>query len=147
MGSPRPYEAKGDPQIPFGTTRGISSLCAGDYSSPPRNASTPSARVTRLVRRENHIFDAVMILPFLMPRPPSPALPRSAVRPGQIWRSLAWADQPYDWDRYHARQDACLEADRIAQECTGGVEHCDELALRQARRACSAFGPLGERSR
>jgi hypothetical protein len=56
-------------------------------------------------------------------------------------------DRPFDWDRYHARQDACLEADRIAQECTGGVEHCDELALRQARRACSAFGPLGERSR
>jgi hypothetical protein len=55
---------------------------------------------------------------------------------------LAWprpahsADWPFDWDRYHARQDACLEADRIAQDCVTG--YCDELALRQARRACSA---------
>ena len=53
------------------------------------------------------------------------------------------ADQPFDWDRYNAHQDACLEADRIAQDCTKGVAYCDELALRQARRACSAFGPLG----
>jgi hypothetical protein len=57
----------------------------------------------------------------------------------------ARADEcPFDWDRYNARQDACREADRIAQDCTRGVEWCDELALRQARRACSAFGPLGE---
>ena len=28
------------------------------------------------------------------------------------------ADRPFDWDRYHARQDACREADPIAQECT-----------------------------
>ena len=55
------------------------------------------------------------------------------------------ADRPFDWDRYHARQAACAEADRIAQDCTKGVAFCDELALRQARRACSAFGPLGER--
>jgi hypothetical protein len=54
------------------------------------------------------------------------------------------ADRPFDWDRYHTRQDACAEADRIAQDCTKGVAFCDELALRQARRACSAFGPLGE---
>jgi len=52
-------------------------------------------------------------------------------------------DRPFDWDRYHARQDACREVDRIAQDCTRGVEWCDELALRQAKRACSAFGPLG----
>jgi len=57
------------------------------------------------------------------------------------------ADQPFDWDRYHARQDACLEADRIAQDCTKGVAFCDELALRQARRTCSAFGPLGDERR
>jgi hypothetical protein len=56
----------------------------------------------------------------------------------------ARAGQPFDWDRYHARQDACREADRIAQDCTKGVAWCDELALRQAKRACSAFGPLGE---
>ena len=54
-------------------------------------------------------------------------------------------DRPFDWDRYHARQDACREKDRIAAECVRGVDYCDEPALRQARRACSAFGPLGER--
>jgi hypothetical protein len=48
--------------------------------------------------------------------------------------------EPFDWDRYHERQDACLEKDRIAAACTQG--YCDELALRQATRACSAFGPL-----
>ena len=57
------------------------------------------------------------------------------------------ADQSFDWDRYNARQDACREADRIAQDCTRGVAWCDELALRQAKRACSAFGPLGEEKR
>ena len=55
------------------------------------------------------------------------------------------ADRPFDWDRDHARQDACREADRLAQDCTRGLAYCDELALRQAKRACSAFGPLGER--
>ena len=49
----------------------------------------------------------------------------------------------FDWDLYHARQDACVEKDRIAADCARG--YCDELALRQATRACSAFGPLGER--
>jgi hypothetical protein len=38
--------------------------------------------------------------------------------------SPASADQPYDWDRYHARQDACREADRIAARRTPG--YCDE---------------------
>jgi hypothetical protein len=50
-------------------------------------------------------------------------------------------ERPFDWDRYHACQDACLVKDRIAAQCTQG--HCDELALRQAQRACSAF--TGER--
>jgi hypothetical protein len=45
--------------------------------------------------------------------------------------------EPFDWDRYHARQDACLEKDRIAAACTQG--YCDELVLRQATRACSPF--------
>jgi len=54
---------------------------------------------------------------------------------------------PFDWDRYHPSQDARREADRIAQDCTRGVEWCDELALRQAKRACSAFGPLGNKCR
>jgi hypothetical protein len=26
-------------------------------------------------------------------------------------------ERPFDWDRYHARQDACLEANRIAAAC------------------------------
>lgn len=49
----------------------------------------------------------------------------------------------FDWDQYHARQDACRDADRIAAACAKGA--CDELALRQAKRDCSAFGPLGGR--
>jgi hypothetical protein len=49
----------------------------------------------------------------------------------------ALAGEAFDWDRYHDRQDACREADRIAAACTRG--YCDELALRQARRACSPF--------
>jgi len=55
------------------------------------------------------------------------------------------ADRPFDWDRYHARQDACAEKDRITAACAKGIEYCDALALRQATQACSAFGPLGER--
>ena len=54
------------------------------------------------------------------------------------------ADRPFDWDRYHARQDACAEKDRITAVCAKGIEYCDALALRQATRACSVFGPLGE---
>jgi hypothetical protein len=54
-------------------------------------------------------------------------------------------DRWVDWDRYQARQDACREADRIAADCARGLDYCDELALRQAKRACSAFGPLGDR--
>ena len=46
--------------------------------------------------------------------------------------------------RSNARQDACREADRIAGR---GQGYCDELALRQAKRACPAFELLGERSR
>jgi hypothetical protein len=58
-------------------------------------------------------------------------------------------ERPFDWDRYHARQDACVEANRIAAACAGagGIKYCDELSLREAKRACSAFGPLGERPR
>ena len=48
-----------------------------------------------------------------------------------------------DWDRYHARQDACAEKDRIAAECAQG--YCDELRRKYADRECSAFGPLGDR--
>jgi hypothetical protein len=55
----------------------------------------------------------------------------------------ALAGERFDWDRYHNRQDACREKDRIAETCTRG--YCDELALRQAQRACSAFNRPGER--
>jgi hypothetical protein len=60
------------------------------------------------------------------------------------------ASEWFDWDRYHARQHACAEKDRILLQCAlvGPDQHqvyCDELALRQAQRDCSAFGPLGER--
>jgi hypothetical protein len=48
-------------------------------------------------------------------------------------------ERPFDWDRYHERQDACAEKDRIAAQCVQGVAFCDELALRQATRACSPF--------
>jgi hypothetical protein len=37
-----------------------------------------------------------------------------------------------DWDRYNARQDACVEATRLAQQCERGLEYWDELALRKA---------------
>ena len=54
------------------------------------------------------------------------------------------ADRPFDWNHYNARQDAGAEKDRITAACAKGIEYCDALALRQATRACSAFGPLGE---
>ena len=60
-------------------------------------------------------------------------------------RTVSEATPAFDWDLYHERQDACREADRIAAARTQG--HCDELALRQAQRACPAFGPLGGGSR
>ena len=47
------------------------------------------------------------------------------------------AAEPFYWDRYHARQDACREADRIAADCARGLAYCDELALWQTKRACS----------
>jgi hypothetical protein len=53
--------------------------------------------------------------------------------------------EPFDWDRYHARQDACLEKDRIVADCVRGLDYCDELALRQAQRACSPFSGIQKR--
>jgi hypothetical protein len=73
--------------------------------------------------------------------------------------ALASEQRPFDWDhRYHARQDACAEKDRITAQCEierstvfnsfvrrGSPErYCDMLALRQATRDCTAFGPLDE---
>jgi hypothetical protein len=49
------------------------------------------------------------------------------------------AERPFDWDRYHERQDACAEKDRIAAACAKGLAYCGELALQQATRACSPF--------
>jgi hypothetical protein len=80
---------------------------------------------------------AALIFSIIQTRP-APAAP-----PGPH-ANAAWivlAGEPFDWDRYHDRQDACREADRIAAQCTRG--YCDELALRSAQRACSAF--TGER--
>jgi hypothetical protein len=51
----------------------------------------------------------------------------------------------FNWDRYHAGQDACAEKDRIAAQCAYWAI-CDERALRQAQRVCSAFGPTFPRS-
>jgi hypothetical protein len=31
---------------------------------------------------------------------------------------MALAGEPFDWDRYHAREDACLEQDRIGARFT-----------------------------
>jgi hypothetical protein len=53
------------------------------------------------------------------------------------------ADRPFNWDRYHDRLDACTETDRITAACARG--YCDELALRQAQRACSPFSGSQER--
>jgi hypothetical protein len=78
---------------------------------------------------------AALIFAFIQTRP----LPHASAAAAR----LVLAAETFDWDRYHDRQDACREADRIAAACAR--DHCDELALRQARRACSAFGPLGER--
>jgi hypothetical protein len=55
--------------------------------------------------------------------------------------------EPFDWDKYHERQDACLEQDRIAAACTRGLDYCDDLALRQATRACSPVSGARERTR
>ena len=64
--------------------------------------------------------------------------------PALAGERVAEATPAFEWDLYHDRQDACREVDRITAACsTQG--HCDDLALRQAQRACSAFGPLGER--
>jgi hypothetical protein len=38
-------------------------------------------------------------------------------------------DRPFDWDRYHDRQDACREL--------------DQALLDRLQRQCAAFGPLG----
>ena len=44
------------------------------------------------------------------------------------WAPPARGAEPFDWDRHHARQDACRDADRIARECTR-CRLLDELAL------------------
>ena len=85
--------------------------------------------------------------------------PAVSAPPAPQHASIVLAAESFDWDRYDARQDACREKDRIAAQC--GIEgnpvfnsfvrrgvpegYCDELALRQAQRQCSAFGPLGDK--
>jgi hypothetical protein len=60
-----------------------------------------------------------------------------------LWIIPARAGQPFDWDRYHTRQDACREADRVGRQTLiilGYLEQeqrrrQDELTLeRQVRR-------------
>jgi hypothetical protein len=51
------------------------------------------------------------------------------------------AGNQFEWNRYHDRQAACAEAERLARQCERGGDYCDELALRQAQRDCS---PLRE---
>jgi hypothetical protein len=48
--------------------------------------------------------------------------------------------EPFDWDRYHARQDACLEKDRIIAACVQG--YCDELALAASSARLLAVRPI-----
>ena len=50
----------------------------------------------------------------------------------------------FDWDRYHARQDACVTKDRIIAACARGFCY-DLLLMRLATRHCSPWRPLGER--
>jgi hypothetical protein len=65
--------------------------------------------------------------------------------------ATARADEqrPFDWDPDNARQDASARptvSPRHALALTAS-KYCDELSLRETKRACSAFGPLGERPR
>lgn len=46
---------------------------------------------------------------------------------------------PFDWDRYHDRQDACREKDRLLMLCTAGPGQCDQEAINQATRRCHAW--------
>jgi hypothetical protein len=41
--------------------------------------------------------------------------------------------------RYDDRQNACLEADRIARECERGIEYCDEFPAAPRAAALFAF--------
>jgi hypothetical protein len=85
--------------------------------------------------------------------------PPRAPHANAVPAGMVLAGEAFDWDRYDARQDACREKARIAAQCRvernpvfnsfvrRGVPegYCDELALRQAQRQCSAFGPLGDK--
>jgi hypothetical protein len=51
----------------------------------------------------------------------------------------AWSGEMVDWNRIHAQEDACREQDRIELECMRGLDYCDELSLRRAKRVCSPF--------
>jgi hypothetical protein len=52
--------------------------------------------------------------------------------------------ETFDWDRYHARQDACRELGDPQRACaTGGLGTCDRAVIDRLQRQCSAFGPLG----
>ena len=58
------------------------------------------------------------------------------------------APRGFDWDRYHDRQDACAELDRVLLACTTSDSgKCDQAPINRLQRQCSAFGPLGQRTR
>src|SRR5215471_10381181 len=38
------------------------------------------------------------------------------------------AGNQLEWNRYHDRQAACADAERLARQCERGVDYCDELA-------------------
>ena len=51
-----------------------------------------------------------------------------------------------DWNRWHDRQDACVELSQVQLACIqGGLAACDELAIKRLQRQCSAFGPTRRR--
>ena len=116
-----------------------------------RTTHTLTVRLVGVMLGITGLTNAVQFaLLHLVPPAPPPALRHASAPSSGI---VLAADQSFDWDRYHARQDACREADRIAAQCEvernavfnsfvrrGPPErYCDELALRQAQRACSAF--------
>jgi hypothetical protein len=72
----------------------------------------------------------------------TPPSQRAAVPAGIVLAS----DRPFDWDRYHERQDACRELDQAQRACVaGGLAACNQALVDQLRRQCSAFGPLRSR--
>jgi hypothetical protein len=57
---------------------------------------------------------AALLASIILPRlPPAPIPPLAPSGPHANAASIVLAGEAFDWDRYHDRQDACREADRI----------------------------------